>query len=243
MAEPATDIPETTPAEAEYLEVMFWLDEAGLPITAANIARAMRLSPPSVHEMITRLTAAGFITRDADKIIDFTEVGREHATSMVYRHRLIECFLTKVMGISWEDVHEETERLEHSVSPALEERMRAAVGDATTCPHGHPFLPGEREQGSVLADVEPGADITVLRFENEAESILHHLKNAGLEPQMTGKVVEQNEDTVVIEDSDGGRHEIDRQAADTVTVRANPAPPWRPPLPDLLVASDDRYGR
>ena len=68
------------------------------------------------------------------------------------------------------------------MSPVLEERMRAAIGDATTCPHGHPIIEGVREQGSLLADVEIGADVTVLRFENEAEELLHYLKDAGLTP-------------------------------------------------------------
>ena len=64
--------------------------------------------------------------------------------------------------------------------------MRAAIGDATTCPHGHPIVEGAREQGSLLADVEVGADVHVLRFENEAEELLHYLKAAGLEPGLEG---------------------------------------------------------
>src|ERR687898_177644 len=101
---------DATVAEQEYLEIMFWLEEAGLPMTGANIARAMQLSPPTVHEMIGRLIDDGYV-----------------------------------------------ERNEHAMSPVLEERMRAAIGDATTCPHGHPIVEGIREQGSLLADVEVGA--------------------------------------------------------------------------------------
>ncbi len=95
---------------------------------------------------------------------------------------MIERFLTDVLGIPWDEVHEEAERIEHAMSPVLEERMRAAIGDATTCPHGHPIVEGVREQGSLLADVEVGADVAVLRFENEAEELLHYLKAAGLDP-------------------------------------------------------------
>ena len=92
---------------------------------------------------------------------------------------MIERFLTDVLGIPWDEVHEEAERIEHAMSPVLEERMRAAIGDATTCPHGHPIVEGVREQGSLLADVEVGAEVTVLRFENEAEELLHYLKRPG----------------------------------------------------------------
>ena len=169
-----------TVAEQEYLEIMFWLEEAGLPMTGANIARAMQLSPPTVHEMIGRLVEDGYVERDADKSLAFTESGREHATHIVRRHRMIERFLTDVLGIPWDEVHEEAERIEHAMSPVLEERMRAAIGDATTCPHGHPIVEGAREQGSLLADVEVGAEVRVLRFENEAEELLHYLKEAGL---------------------------------------------------------------
>ncbi len=168
-----------TVAEQEYLEIMFWMEEAGLPMTGANIARAMQLSPPTVHEMVGRLVDDGYVDRKPDKSLDFTESGREHASHIVRRHRMIERFLTDVLGIPWDEVHEEAERIEHAMSPVLEERMYAAIGDATTCPHGHPIVEGAREQGSLLADVEVGADVTVLRFENEAEELLHYLKAGG----------------------------------------------------------------
>ena len=72
------------------------------------------------------------------------------------RHRLIERFLTDVLGIPWDEVHEEAERLEHAMSPVLEERMLAAIGDAKTCPHGHPIVAGARIAGVPLADVAVG---------------------------------------------------------------------------------------
>src|SRR5947207_5259533 len=160
-----------TVAEEEYLQIMFWLEEAGLPITGANIARAMQLSAPTGHEMIGRLEHDGYVDRRTDKSLAFTSDGREHAQAIVRRHRLIERFLTDILGVPWDEVHEEAERLEHAMSPVLEERMLAAIGDAKTCPHGHPILAGTRIEGVPLADVEEGASIKVLRFENEAEEL------------------------------------------------------------------------
>ena len=145
---------DVTVAEEEYLQTLFWLQEAGLPMTGANVARAMQLSPPTVHEMVGRLERDGYITRADDKSISFTGSGAEHAEGIVRRHRLIERFLTDVLGIPWDEVHEEAERLEHAMSPGLEERMLAAIGDAKTCPHGHPIVAGTRIQGVPLADVE-----------------------------------------------------------------------------------------
>ena len=232
---------DATVAEEEYLQTIFWLMEAGLPITGANIAKAMQLSPPTVHEMIKRLERDGYVTRSADKILHLTDEGRAEAEQITRRPRMIERFLTDVLGIPWDEVHEEAERLEHAMSPVLEERMRAAIGEANTCPHGHP-IDGVREQGAPLADVDLGAKVVVLRFENEAESLLHYLMDIGLRPGLEGTVVAKDDDTVLIESADG-KHEVTRTVAETVTVRADPAPPPRAALPDQLVISDDRYGR
>jgi DtxR family Mn-dependent transcriptional regulator len=231
-----------TVAEEEYLQIMFWLEEAGLPMTGANVARAMQLSPPTVHEMIGRLERDGYVTRDEEKMLSFTHEGRDHAQAIVRRHRLIERFLTDVLGIPWDEVHEEAERLEHAMSPVLEERMLAAIGDAKTCPHGHPIVEGAREQGVLLADVEPGASVHVLRFENEAEELLHYLKQAGLRPGLDGTLESSDEEEVVLS-SEGSRHVVSRSVAETVSVRADPAPPPRAALPEQLVLSSDRYGR
>lgn len=231
-----------TVAEEEYLQIMFWLEEAGLPITGANVARAMQLSPPTVHEMVGRLEKDGYVERAEDRSLGFTKKGREEAEAISRRHRMIERFLTDVLGIPWDEVHEEAERLEHAMSPVLEERMKAAIGDAKTCPHGHPIVEGAREEGVLLADVEPGADIVILRFENEAEEILHYLKSAGFDPGLEGMLVSSDDDEVVFSSSDG-EHRISRSVAETVSVRADPAPPPRPPLPEQLVLSSDRYGR
>ena len=233
---------DATVAEQEYLEIMFWLEEAGLAMTGANIARAMQLSPPTVHEMIGRLIDDGYVERNEDKSLTFTESGREHASYIVRRHRMIERFLTDVLHIPWDEVHEEAERIEHAMSPVLEERMRAAIGDATTCPHGHPIVEGAREQGSLLADVALDADVVVLRFENEAEELLHYLKAAGLHPGLAGKLESSDEESVIIASADG-KHEVSRSVAETVSVRADPAPPPRAAIPEQLVLSSDRYGR
>jgi DtxR family transcriptional regulator, Mn-dependent transcriptional regulator len=231
-----------TVAEEEYLQSLFWLYEAGLPMTGANVARAMQLSAPTVHEMIGRLERDGYITRSKDRTISFTEVGSAHAEDVVRRHRLIERFLTDVLGIPWDEVHEEAERLEHAMSPVLEERMRAAIGDAKTCPHGHPIVAGARIDGVPLADVELGANVMVLRFENEAEDLLHYLKETGLEPGLSGKLVTRDDDEVAIETADGRRCAVTPSVAETVSVTADPSPPPRTALPEQLVLGG-KYGR
>src|ERR1043166_7359065 len=223
-----------TVAEEEYLQTIFWLHEAGLPMTGANVARAMQLSAPTVHEMIGRLERDGYITRARDKQISFTETGAAHAEGVVSRHRLIERFLTDVLGIPWDEVHEEAERLEHAMSPVLEARMLAAIGDAKTCPHGHPIHVGERIVGVPLADVEVGAQVRILRFENEAEDLLHYLKRVGLRPGLKGTLDTSDDEEGGLR-SDGEVIAVTRSVAETVSVRADPSPPPRTALPDQLV--------
>ena len=138
-----------------------------------------------------------------------------------------------MLGIPWDEVHEEAERLEHAMSPVLEERMRAAIGDAKTCPHGHPIDAGDRIEGVPLADVEVGAKVRILRFENEAEDLLHYLKDAGIEPGLEGTVARPTTSTSSSTSTAplrahalGGRDGLGA---------ADPSPPPRTALPEQLV--------
>ena len=182
-------------------------------MTGANVARAMQLSAPTVHEMIGRLERDGYITRAADKSIAFTPTGQENAETIVPRHRLIERFLTDVLGIPWDEVHEEAERLEHAMSPVLEERMRAAIGNAKTCPHGHPIQAGRADRGRAAGRRRdrrrgPGA---ALRERGRGPA--HLPREAGLDPGQKGVVVDQRRR--------GGRLRGRRRAPRRVT-RASP---------------------
>ena len=231
-----------TVAEEEYLQIIFWLTEAGLPRTAANVARAMQLSAPTVHEMVGRLERDGYVVRAADKSLEFTPDGLATAEGIVRRHRLIERFLTDVLQIPWDEVHEEAERLEHAMSPVLEERMLAAIGTAKTCPHGHPIRSEDRIAGVPLADVADGASVRVLRFENEAEELLHYLKDAGLEPGERGTLAGSDDEEVTVALESGRQVTVTRSVAETVSVLADPSPPPRTALPEHLVLAG-RYGR
>ena len=205
-------------------------------MTGANVARAMQLSAPTVHEMVGRLERDGYVTRAADKSICASPTrGASTPSDIVRRHRLIERFLTDVLGIPWDDVHEEAERLEHAMSPVLEARMLAAIGDAKTCPHGHPIEPGARIEGVPLGDVEDGAKVTILRFENEAEDLLHYLKDEGVEPGSDGTVSGDRRRSHVTIDFGGRSAQLTRSVAETVSVLADPSPPPRTALPEQLV--------
>ena len=192
--------------------------------------------------MIGRLERDGYVTRGADKALSFTDDGREHAEGIVRRHRLIERFLTDVLGIPWDEVHEEAERLEHAMSPVLEERMLAAIGDAKTCPHGHPIYIGDRLTGVPLGDVEDGAAVRdpALRERGRGSPALPQGPGHRARPRGRGDRDRRRPHR---------RHarrrpcEISRSVAETVSVIADPSPPPRTALPEQLVLSKDRYGR
>jgi DtxR family Mn-dependent transcriptional regulator len=147
-----------------------------------------------------------------------------------------------VLKIPWDDVHEEAERLEHAMSPNLEARMMDAIGDAKTCPHGHPIEPGTRIEGVPLGDTEQGAKVTILRFESEAEDLLHLFKREGFEPGRAGTVASVDDDHITV-DFDGDSASLTRSVAETVSVLADPSPPPRVALPKQLVLGKERYGR
>jgi DtxR family Mn-dependent transcriptional regulator len=234
--------PQITDAEEEYLQSLFWLFEAGLPMTAANVGRAMQLSAPTVSEMVGRLERDGYISRDADRAISFTESGRADAERIVSRHRMIERFLTDVVGVPWDEVHEEAERLEHAMTARFEAYVRSTVGDARTCPHGHPIRVGERIDGVPLADCAVGAQVTILRLENEAEDLLHYLKHSGISPGLSGEITGKDDEQITVSNADGDAT-LTISVAETVSVTADPSPPPRIALPDQLVLGQGRYGR
>ena len=124
----------------------------------------------------------------------------------------------------------------------LEARMMAAIGDAKTCPHGHRIETGTRIEGVPLGDCEVGAKVTILRFENEAEDLLHLFKAEGLEPGHEGEVTAVDDEHVSFV-LDGREGSLTRSVAETVSVLADPSPPPRIALPEQLVLGKERYGR
>ena len=114
MAESAT----LTPAIQEYLESLYWLGEAGIERTPTNLARAMQVSPPSVTGMVRRLEGEGLVDRGPGKRIALTAKGMEVAKHVVSRHRLVEAFLVKIMGVPWDEVHTATRSVTTRASPA-----------------------------------------------------------------------------------------------------------------------------
>ena len=207
-----------TEAVEEYLEKLYWFGEAGIEPTQANLARALGVSQPSVLEMVRRLGEDGLVERDARKRLHFTPTGDEVAKHIVSRHRKIEAFLVQVMGVPWDEVHEEAHTFEHAISENLEQRMDALLHDVTQCPHGHPIGDAPREPGEPLTSAAVGSRVRVLRHENEDPDLLRAYKRAGIEPGETITVTALRDDRIELDTPGKGRQDLALAAAQSVSV-------------------------
>jgi DtxR family transcriptional regulator, Mn-dependent transcriptional regulator len=213
----------------EYLESLYWLGEAGIERTPTNLARALQKSPPSITEMVRRLEGEGLVARGPGKRIALTDEGERIARHVVSRHRLVEAFLVKVMGVPWDEVHEEAEAFEMGVTPALEARMLAMIGEARTCPHGHPIGDYPREPGVPLTGVGTGSVVRVLRFENEDHDLLRMFRRAGVEPRASYRIVGFDGDRARLAAAGDGRAaELPLYAARTISVAVEQAGDGQP---------------
>ena len=172
----------------DYLLNVYTLTSEGRSVIAARLAETMDVAAPTVTATLHRMARDGLIHMNPSKEVLLTETGQSRAETMVRRHRLAERLLTDLLGLDWADVHEEAHRFEHVISPKVEERLLAVLGDPTTCPHGSP-IPGTGAKIAVdavrLQSVESGSHVVVERISEEAENnreLLGFFQRSGLLP-------------------------------------------------------------
>ena len=178
----------TTASVEDYLEGIYDLTGSGGPVIGARLARHLKVSPPAVTEALQRMARAGYLRLAAGKQIVLTRRGVTVAEAMARRHRLLERWLTDILGLDWMEAHEEAHRLEHALSPRVEDRLAESLGMPSTCPHGNP-IPGMSNPPGPRAfplDRAPeAATVTVVRITEEAEAdrkLLEHLWRSGVRP-------------------------------------------------------------
>jgi DtxR family transcriptional regulator, Mn-dependent transcriptional regulator len=163
----------TTASVQDYLAAIYDLAGGDKPVIGARLAKHMGISAPAVTESIQRMTRGGYVKVGRGKELSLTTKGRQIAEVMARRHRLLERWLTDTLGLNWTDAHEEAHRLEHALSPRVEDRLAEMLGMPTTCPHGNPIpgmpRPANREPFP-LAQAREGASVVVERITEEAEA-------------------------------------------------------------------------
>ncbi|MHB9111292.1 MAG: metal-dependent transcriptional regulator [Thermoleophilia bacterium] len=176
-----------TEAVEEYLEAIYKMSLEG-PVIAARLAERMGVSPPTVADMLKRLSEKGLVKTSRREGVQLTKKGLATAETMVRRHRLWERFLTDVLGLHWDEVHEEACRLEHAMSPQVEEKLADILGHPETCPHGFP-IPGTRgakkraREAKPLSMLSVGDEAVIERVTEEDSQLLQYLSSLGLLPE------------------------------------------------------------
>jgi DtxR family Mn-dependent transcriptional regulator len=186
--------PLTGPVE-DYLKAIYDLERVGEPATTNDIALQLRVSAASVSGMVRRLADQGLITHEPYRGVRLTLDGRHAALRTLRRHRILECYLTEVLGYPWDRVHEEAEQLEHAASEELIERMAAALGDPVHDPHGAPIptRDGRVEESSLrsLAEMGQGDRVRVRRMQDEDAERLRYLAELGIRPGALVRVLDK----------------------------------------------------
>jgi DtxR family Mn-dependent transcriptional regulator len=171
-----------TSSVEDYLKQILMLEQRGLGLRASNgaLASALGVSPASVTTMVKTLAESGLVDYEAYDGARLTASGRQLALHVLRRHRLIELFLVRVLGLDWSEVHEEAERLEHAVSDRVVERIDDLLGRPETDPHGHPIPSAAGEVGASVAtpldEVEPGRRVRVARVSDHDAGFLRALE-------------------------------------------------------------------
>ena len=174
----------------DYLKAIHRLGGAEGRVSPVDIAERLGVRAPSVTGMLKRLADAGWIAYAPGTGVRLTEAGVAEARRVIRRHRLVELFLTRVLGLDWSEVDAEAEALEHAISPRLEQALAAHLGEPLEDPHGHPIPTREgtiprREQLRTLDTFEAGQRVVIREARDDSPERLRHWQSLGLVPGVT----------------------------------------------------------
>jgi DtxR family Mn-dependent transcriptional regulator len=186
-----------TQSQEDYLKALYHLHGDTRPVPTRDLAQRLGISSPSVSEMVGRLVSQGLVEHDRYRGQQLTKEGRKVALELVRHHRLLEMFLVQVLGYSWDEVHEEAERLEHVISERMEQRIFDLLGRPQLDPHGHaiPTLTGKVRPVSnrPLSECGVGEKVVVQGVSDDDAAKLRELDRRGLVPGTPIEVVGASE--------------------------------------------------
>ncbi|WKZ49859.1 MAG: metal-dependent transcriptional regulator [Anaerolineales bacterium] len=172
----------------DYLKRIYELSEEGVAASTTELAARLNVAPASVTGMLQKLAAARppLVIYKKRQGATLTKAGLRAALEVIRHHRLLETWLVQTLGYTWDEVHEEAERLEHVISKDLESRIAAALGHPTRDPHGEPIpsadLTMPADASTPLAALRPAQTATVQRVDAADPNLLRHLESIGLVP-------------------------------------------------------------
>lgn len=182
-----------TPRVEEYLESIYKIQQEHRRVSTSSLAEHLKLSAPSVSEMVKKLEGKGLLSH-TEKGVCLTDEGKSLAKKVIRRHRLSERLLTDILGFKWDEVHEEACRLEHAISPEMEDRIAESLGNPKTCPHGHPIPDKDgvlvKEKVRPLSELKASGKGVIVNVFEEDPNMLKYLASLGLIPGVCVRVEE-----------------------------------------------------
>src|SRR4051812_46831005 len=196
-----------------YLKQLY-LEQQRVPdqkVSMGRLATAMNVVPGTATTMVKALSDSGLVSYEPRTGVRLTRPGEQLALHVLRRHRLVELFLVKVLGLDWSEVHEEAEHLEHAVSDKVLERMDALLGHPSVDPHGDPIptskgkVPSPKLQS--LAECDVGRTVRIARIADQEPAFLQFLHKNGLTPGvlLTVDTRDPHADSVVLKPADRAR--------------------------------------
>ena len=182
-----------TRAVQDYLKAIHGLGGAEHVVSPIDIAARLGVRAPSVTGMLKRLAESKWITYESGHGARLTERGLAEARRVIRRHRLVELFLNRVLGLDWSEVDAEAEALEHAISPRLEQAMAAHLGEPLEDPHGHliPTREGMLTQRQLqrLCDFRAGQRVVIREAQDDNPERLRRWRELGLVPGATVEII------------------------------------------------------
>jgi DtxR family Mn-dependent transcriptional regulator len=179
----------------DYLKVIYVLETEGSGATTNNIAEMMEVSSASVTNMLKRLAGLNLIEHKSYKGATLTEAGRKVALEILRHHRLLELYLKEVMGYSWDEVHDEAEKLEHHISEQFEDKIAELLNHPTHDPHGDPIPSKDGvvpEQASLpVLEAEVNKPYIIGRVKDQDPELLRYLEKTGIIPGVKITILEK----------------------------------------------------
>jgi DtxR family Mn-dependent transcriptional regulator len=176
-------------AVQDYLKAIHSLNGAEETVYPQDIAQRLDVRAPSVTGMLKRLADGGWIDYEPGRGAKLTPLGITEARRVIRRHRLIELFLTRVLGLDWSEVDAEAEALEHAISPRLEQAIAAHLGEPLEDPHGHPIPTAAGDMAhrklQPLTDFRAGQSARIREVQDDNPERLRHWQTLGLTPGAT----------------------------------------------------------
>ncbi|MFN8472830.1 MAG: metal-dependent transcriptional regulator [Anaerolineae bacterium] len=214
-----------TTAVEDYLKVIYELVREEGEATTSAMADRLDVAPASVSGMIKKLAEMRLVEHTPYRGVILTPAGRKIALEVIRHHRLVELYLAEALGVPWDQVHDEANRLEHAISPSVADRMAAALGNPRVDPHGAPIPDKDgsiatesmRRLSTALAD----QCVVVSEVIDEDAELLRYLASIGLVPDVVVEIVGREPSGELIVRIQGAPHTISRATAERVFIRDN----------------------